>query len=45
VGGMQWSLTTSDALASVRTLFLNEGWDRSGNTARCCRSLSNFPSL
>ncbi len=28
VGGMQWSLSTSDALASLRTLFLNQGWDR-----------------
>ncbi len=28
VGGMQWSQTTSDALASLRTLFLNQGWDR-----------------
>jgi hypothetical protein len=28
VGGMQWSLATSDALASLRTLFLNQGWDR-----------------
>jgi len=27
VGGMQWSLPTSDALASLRTLFLNQGWD------------------
>jgi hypothetical protein len=27
-GGMQWSLATSDALASLRTLFLNQGSDR-----------------
>jgi hypothetical protein len=25
---MQWSLSTSDALASMRTLYLNQGWDR-----------------
>ena len=27
-GGMQWSLATSDALAALRTLMLNGGWDR-----------------
>jgi hypothetical protein len=26
--GMQWSLATSDALAALRTLMLNGGWDR-----------------
>ena len=26
--GMQWSLATSDALAALRTLTLNGGWDR-----------------
>jgi hypothetical protein len=26
--GMQWSLETSDALAALRTLMLNGGWDR-----------------
>jgi hypothetical protein len=26
--GMQWSLATSDALAALRTLLLNGGWDR-----------------
>jgi len=26
--GMQWSLETSDALAALRTLMLNRGWDR-----------------
>jgi hypothetical protein len=26
--GMQWSLVTSDALAALRTLMLNGGWDR-----------------
>lgn len=25
--GMQWSAQTSDALAALRTLYLNEGWD------------------
>jgi hypothetical protein len=25
---MQWSLATSDALAALRTLLLNGGWDR-----------------
>jgi hypothetical protein len=27
-GGMQWSQATSDALAALRTLMLNGGWDR-----------------
>jgi hypothetical protein len=26
--GMQWSEATSDALAALRTLMLNGGWDR-----------------
>ena len=26
--GMQWSVATSDALAALRTLMLNGGWDR-----------------
>ena len=26
--GMQWSIETSDALAALRTLMLNGGWDR-----------------
>jgi len=26
--GMQWSLATSDALAALRTLMLNGGWDQ-----------------
>ncbi len=26
--GMQWSAATSDALAALRTLLLNGGWDR-----------------
>ena len=26
--GMQWSETTSDALAALRTLMLNGGWDQ-----------------
>ena len=26
--GMQWSAATSDALAALRTLMLNGGWDR-----------------
>ncbi len=26
--GMQWSARTSDALAALRTLLLNDGWDR-----------------
>ncbi len=26
-GGMQWSLQTSDSLAALRTLALNDGWD------------------
>ena len=26
--GMQWSLETSDALAALRTLMLNRGWER-----------------
>ena len=26
--GMQWSLETSDALAALRTLMLNGGWNR-----------------
>ncbi len=26
--GMQWSLETSDALAALRTLLLNGGWER-----------------
>jgi len=26
--GMQWSRETSDALAALRTLMLNGGWDR-----------------
>jgi hypothetical protein len=26
--GMQWSQETSDALAALRTLMLNDGWDR-----------------
>ena len=26
--GMQWSLETSDALAALRTLMLNDGWDQ-----------------
>ncbi|GAC1537941.1 MAG: hypothetical protein NVS2B7_08550 [Herpetosiphon sp.] len=26
--GMQWSEATSDALAALRTLMLNNGWDR-----------------
>jgi hypothetical protein len=26
--GMQWSEATSDALAALRTLLLNGGWDR-----------------
>lgn len=26
--GMHWSLATSDALAALRTLMLNDGWDR-----------------
>ena len=26
--GMQWSLATSDALAALRTLMLNGGWER-----------------
>ncbi|HET9222628.1 MAG TPA: hypothetical protein VFO07_09000 [Roseiflexaceae bacterium] len=26
--GMQWSEATSDALAPLRTLMLNDGWDR-----------------
>jgi len=26
--GMHWSLQTSDALAALRTLMLNGGWDR-----------------
>ena len=25
--GMQWGAQTSDALAALRTLLLNEGWD------------------
>jgi hypothetical protein len=28
IPGMQWSLPTSDALAALRTLSLNAGWDR-----------------
>ena len=27
--GMQWSEATRDALAALRTLMLNAGWDRS----------------
>jgi hypothetical protein len=27
-GGMQWSLATSDGLAALRTLVLNDGWER-----------------
>jgi len=27
LSGMQWSADTSDALAALRTLLLNEGWD------------------
>jgi hypothetical protein len=27
-GGMQWSRLSSDSLAAVRTLQLNNGWDR-----------------
>jgi hypothetical protein len=26
--GMQWSLETRDALAALRTLMLNDGWDQ-----------------
>ena len=26
--GMRWQETTSDALAALRTLMLNGGWDR-----------------
>jgi len=26
--GMQWSLETSNALAALRTLMLNGGWER-----------------
>jgi hypothetical protein len=25
--GMQWSIETADALAALRTLLLNEGWE------------------
>jgi hypothetical protein len=28
VGGRQWSLLSSDSLAALRTLQLNDGWDR-----------------
>jgi hypothetical protein len=28
VGGRQWSLLSSDSLAALRTLQMNDGWDR-----------------